>query len=181
MLELAARLACRGPVSVLDGGDRFQAHMVARSIRRYLPSGAGLTAALERTLLARAFTCYQMLTLLDEYPDVPGRPSTEEALPAPGPEAEALPPACPLLPPTLVLDLLATFYDENVSLIESRRLLELCIKHLNRLAARAPLAVSIRPPRPRSDRLVLVERLEAETPQVYRLEPPSPPEPPRLF
>jgi hypothetical protein len=46
--------------------------------------------------LSRAFTCYQMLALLAETP-------------AGG-------------PPTLVLDLLDTFYDESVPLHESRRL-----------------------------------------------------------
>jgi hypothetical protein len=136
-------------------------------------------------LLARAFTCYQMLTLLDEYPDTSGHPSTEEVVSLERilqeQEPEGRQTAYLLPPPTLVLDLLATFYDENVSLVESRRLLELCINHLNRMAARAPLAVSIRPPRTISDRFVLVERLESETPQVYRLEPPEPIETPRLF
>ena len=70
MLDLAARLGSRGPVSIIDGGDRFQAHVVSRAVRHHLPpgsSGLDLPAALERIMLARAFTCYQMVTLLDDY------------------------------------------------------------------------------------------------------------------
>src|SRR5512146_2960645 len=92
MLDLAARLAVGGPVRVLDCGNRFNVYPVARAIRSRTGS---LQAALQRIHLARAFTCYQVLALLEEAPDE----ST----------------------PTLVLDLLATFYDEDVKLPETQR------------------------------------------------------------
>ena len=43
MLETAARFSLRGPVRVLDGGNHFNAYIVARSIRRFtadIDSGA---------------------------------------------------------------------------------------------------------------------------------------------
>ncbi|MDX1436817.1 MAG: hypothetical protein R3335_08405 [Anaerolineales bacterium] len=196
MLDLAARLGSRGSVSVVDGGDRFQAHVVSRAVRRYLPPGSGgqdHAAALERIMLARAFTCYQMVTLLDEYlahPQLrtpPGRwfPRGRTLLIGEGRLSKSAPGSSPHSPfpppPTLVLDLLSTFYDESVPLAESQRLLGICISYLERMAKRAPLAVSVKPPRPVSDRQVLVERLEAAASEVYRLEAPTPVEPPRLF
>jgi hypothetical protein len=56
LLNLAAELADRGPLLVLDGGNRFNAYPVAR--RLHDPT------ALERLQVARAFTCFQMQALL---------------------------------------------------------------------------------------------------------------------
>jgi hypothetical protein len=163
MMELAARLARLGPVRIVDGGDRFRAHIVARSLRRNPPPvDPRLHAALERIQLARAFTCYQLVTLLED-----------------------LTCAAPRQPqgrlPTLALDLLSTFYDENVSLAESRRLLDLCLAYLQGLSAEGPLAVSVRPPRAAGPRSSLVDQLAVAAGQVVRLEPDSPPQQPRLF
>jgi hypothetical protein len=94
MVETAARLALNGSVRVLDGGNRFNVYPVAQAVRRITPR---LEETLSHISLSRAFTCYQMLTLLEE--------------------TTAQPVA------TLVLDLLSTFLDENVTLVESRRLL----------------------------------------------------------
>ena len=102
MLELSARLSAAGDLRVLDGGNRFNVYPVARAVRRYT---SDLTGALARIRLARAFTCYQMAALLAETP------------------ADGL--------PTLVIDLLATFYDDNAKLTESQRLLADCIPHLD--------------------------------------------------
>jgi hypothetical protein len=82
-----------------------------------------LKQALARIYLARAFTCYQMLTLLSETPAIPRQP-------------------------TLALDLLATFYDESVRATDALHLLENCLADLRRLSAHAPVVVSGRPPRP---------------------------------
>jgi len=57
LLDLAAGLAARGPLLVLDGGNRFNAYPVARQL-----NGA---AALEHLQIARAFTCFQMQALLE--------------------------------------------------------------------------------------------------------------------
>ena len=82
--------------------------------------------------------------------------------------------------PTLVLDLLSTFYDENVSTEESLRLLQECTAHLQRLNRMAPVAVSVRPGPPESRPELLTAMLEAAS-QVWTLEPHIPKPPPRLF
>jgi hypothetical protein len=120
MLSLTARLAQRGPLRVLDGGNRFNAYTVARELRR--AGTLDQTQALSRIRVARAFTCHQVLSLLENTP----RQST----------------------PTLVIDLLDTFYDESVNLEERRRLAHKCAGHLRSLSQFATVAVSVRPPRP---------------------------------
>jgi len=100
LLALTARLAEVGPVRVVDGGNHYNVYPVARAAR-------GQPEVLERIRVSRAFTCHQMLALL-------------ESLPA-GPV------------PFVVLDLLGTFYDENVRAGERKRLLGQCLAHLNRL------------------------------------------------
>jgi hypothetical protein len=142
MIELAATLALRGPVRVLDGGNRFDAFRLARLIRRQTPQ---LDQALERVQVARAFTCYQVVTLFEQTPAVTR--------------------------PQLVLDLLATFYDENVSLKESHRLLRIVLGHLDRLRRQAPVAVSIHPPS-QPERAGLVDALKEAADHVLIRETP---------
>jgi hypothetical protein len=160
LLDLAARLARRGPLRLLDGGNRLDVYAlnlaVARALDRGGPGGSpgSLREVLERIQLARAFTCYQLVALLRDTP-------------AAG-------------TPTIVLDLLATFYDESVPAVESRRLLRTCIVHLARLNRAAPVAVSARPAMP-VNRPELLEFLAAAAGQVWMLEPEAPREPPRLF
>jgi hypothetical protein len=117
-----------------------------------------LKEALARITLARAFTCYQMLTLLSETPAIPHQP-------------------------TLALDLLATFYDESVPAAEALRLLERCLVDLRRLSAQAPVVVSARPPRPgrgftygftpESARPELMEALKAAADEMAAWEAPA--------
>ena len=118
MLAMASRLAPGHVVRVLDGGNQFNAYTVSREIRRHT---AALSQAMNNIRLSRGFTCYQMVVLLADTPTIPERP-------------------------VLVLDLLATFYDESVPLAESRRLLENAMVHLKRLSRSAPVMVSARPP-----------------------------------
>ena len=146
-----ARLARSGPQRLLDGGNCFQAHRIARLLRR---DTTDLSAALGNIHVARAFTCYQVATLLAETP----------ALPI----------------PTLVLDLLTTFQDENVPQHERQRLLTVSLGHLRRLSHRAPtlLSVSLERAEASADLLAL---LEEAADQVWRFEPQPPAEPLRLF
>ncbi len=132
MLELAAQLAVQGGLRALDCGNRFNIYPVGRAIRRRTTR---VDETLERIILSRAFTCYQVLALLEESP--------EESI------------------PTLVLDLLATFYDEDVKLPESRRLLGRCLLHLQRLSRQAPVVVSACPPKAMvyAERIGLLETL----------------------
>jgi hypothetical protein len=157
MLDLAARLSLRGSLHVLDGGNQFDAYRVAVAVRRHTPDLAG---ALARISLARVFTCYQMETLLANTP--------------------------PQTAPTLVMDFLSTFYDENVSFGERSRLLERCARQLRRLSRRAPVLVSARPARrlsaEQAERFHLTEALRAAADQVFEIQPPPEPlPPPRLF
>ena len=142
LLDLAARLAVRGPLRVLDGGNQFNAYPVARAIRRYTPDLANI---LQDIRLARAFTCYQMAALIADSP------------------AGAV--------PTLVFDLLATFYDENISLFDSRRLLSTCLAKLQRMGQTGPVIVGAQPPGPVSqERKVLLDQLRKSTPQVWEVQ-----------
>jgi hypothetical protein len=151
MLALAARLALRGALRVLDGGNRFNAYHVARLLRSLKDEDPA--AALARIQVARAFTCYQMTALLEQ--------------------------TLPQGAPTLVIDLLDTFYDESAPLPQRRRLAVRCADHLRRLGQRAWVVVSLRPPQP--DPTGLSEIICAAADRALFLDEIAPPPPPRLF
>ena len=115
LLELMARLTEHGSVYALDGGNAFQGYRLAEIMRRRSPEYAALLA---RVMLTRVFTCYQMSALLSE----------EEFGPV----------------PLLVLDFLATFYDQSVRAADRRRLLTGCLARLKRLSQRAPVVIWVR-------------------------------------
>lgn len=151
MNELTARLAAAGPLLVLDGGNSFDAYGLSRLLRHQVPDWK---AALERTKLARAFTCHQMSTLLEQ----------TAALPQ----------------PTLVLEVLDTFYDENIPLPERQRLLKGCLKDLRRLAEVTSVAISAAPLKPGQPPEFL-EQLVSTAGQVWHFETPQIAPPPSLF
>jgi hypothetical protein len=153
MLELAGGLVHLGRVRVLDGGNQFNAYLLARSLRR---RSAEIFSLLDSITLARAFTCYQMETMLAESRDIAA--------------------------PTIVLDLLGTFFDENVPLPERKRLLTHCTEHLYRLSRLAPLAVGARPADPSSERGELLAILREAADQVWEigLTPSLPQQPSQL-
>jgi hypothetical protein len=113
--ELVARLALQGELYILDCGNTFQGYRLARALYQRT---ADIEAVMRRVMLSRAFTCYQVETLLCEEVFVPQ--------------------------PILVLDFLSTFYDQNVRAAERRRLLKVCIRRLQALSQRAPVAVWVR-------------------------------------
>jgi hypothetical protein len=154
MLDLAARLALRGSVRILDAGNQCNVYPIAQRLRRVTHD---LNAALRRIQVQRAFTCYQVATLL------------VEASPAPT--------------ATLVLDFLATFYDQDVKLPEAARLLRGCLSHLQRLAEQAPVLVSARPPAAAcAERQPLLELLREAAGQRWEMEEEQPDAgPPGLF
>lgn len=148
LLTLAAHLAWRGAVRVLDGGNRFNAYRLARALARL--QRADPQPALERVTIARAFTCYQMAALLNETPG-----------------------GCQ---PVLVADLLDTFYDQSAFLVERRRLLQGCLDDLTRLSREAVVVVHLRPPRrPQVDAAGLLERVQAAADQILFQEELTPP------
>ena len=162
MLETAARFSLHGPVKVLDGGNHFNAYIVARSIRHFT---ADIDSALSDISLARAFTCYQMEALL-----------SDAALQIHHLPENAHPPVM------LVFDLLATFYDENVNLIERQRLLALCRRYFKVIAARSPLLISLRPAQPtRPDQQSLLDEMLGFVDNLWQAETVVPSAMPRLF
>ncbi len=116
LCQLAAALALKGDVIVLDGGGGFNAYRTAHAIRART---AALFAVQARIAVARAFTCREVLHLLRHTPDRRA--------------------------PVLILDLLATFYDEAVTDLQSYHLLSLCLKEVLRLQRRAPVVIALSP------------------------------------
>jgi hypothetical protein len=119
LFEMVARLALQGPLYVLDGGNTFQGYFLARVLRRQTRD---IAVPMRRVLLSRAFTCYQMSALLE------GLLAERDFEPH----------------PVLVLDFLGTFYDQDVRAPERRRLLHGCIRRLQALACRVPVAMWVR-------------------------------------
>jgi len=154
LLPLVARLAPGSALRILDCGNCFNVYVVARELRRHT---TGVQEALERIHVSRAFACYQAAALLAE--------TTAEML------SGTL--------PTIVLDLLSTFADENVGEAERRRLLAGCVHHLLRLKHGAAVTVSV------SLHSVLdaswLVGLEEAADRIWRLEPELLPLPPRLL
>ncbi len=207
LLTAATTMAAGGlPVRLFDGGNSFDGYFVARLARqlaltaprpapesldedrRDFPAGASSRLrrassrfvalrrassrlrtpeghpagdpydTLDRMHLSRAFTCFQMAELIENAP--------------PGSE------------PLIVLELLATFYDESVPLRDSERLLATTLAHLRRLAAAGPVIIGAREPQTLvKERWLLLDQLQASADAAWMLRPPAP-EPvlqPRLF
>jgi hypothetical protein len=151
MTLLTARLAMNNRVRLVDAGNCFDGYGLARQLRLQTPRWQ---QALERVSVARAFTCYQVETLLSET------------------VADTA--------PVLVLNLLDTFYDENVRLPERQRLLRVSLGELGRLSHMASVAVSASYPKP-GQPAELLEALARAAGQVWSYEEPQPVEPLRLF
>lgn len=115
LFEMVARLAVQGPLYVLDAGNTFQGYYLARALRRY---SSDIATPMQRVMLSRAFTCYQIAAQLEETIS-----DTQ---------------------PILLLDFLSTFYDQGVRTADRRRLLNTCLRRLQSLSRRVPLAMWIR-------------------------------------
>lgn len=154
MLDLAARLALCGSVRILDAGNQCNIYPIAQRLRQ---ATHDVNAALQRIQIQRAFTCYQVATLLVE-----ARPASTA---------------------TLVLDFLSTFYDQDVKLPEATRLLRGCLNDLLRLAEQAPVLVSARVPLAAcAERQPLLELLRAAAAQRWEMDEAQPVAgPPSLF
>ena len=140
---LTAQIALHSPVTVLDGGNRFPAYQTVRMLRGLTPD---IVPAAKRIFIRRAFTCHQMLALLESTPALPQ--------------------------PYIVLDLLATFYDENVSSAEVNRLLNRCLVQLDRLKWIAPTIVTLT--HSPSERSFLGETVRSRADQIVDIEIPFP-------
>jgi hypothetical protein len=112
--ELFASLALRGSFYAIAGGEWLPTYAMVHAVRRRTTE---VQQVLGRVRLARPFTCYQVLDLLEDI-----RPERD---------------------PILVLDLLHHFYNPDIQLPVRRRVLEQCCKHLQRLALLRPLLVFV--------------------------------------
>jgi energy-converting hydrogenase Eha subunit H len=115
LMTMIAALAVSGCVYVIDGGNRFDGYALARALRRRT---ADIQTALKQVWLSRAFTCYQMMAVLAELP--------------------------PDGTPVIVLDMLATFLDENIAMKKRQRLLDNSLGLLRRISQEAPVAIWVR-------------------------------------
>ena len=120
LLDLSARLALSGPLLLLDCGNRANPLPIVKEPRRLTPDPIG---ALDNITAARAFTCYQVVVLLEQ-----------------------LEQRAPVQQPVIIFDLLASFYDESIDYAEGLRLLEHALDCLTHVRSNAPLLVSARPP-----------------------------------
>ena len=148
---LITHLAMTTPLKILDGGNSINVHQLSRQIRRRTEQ---VFQILDRVHLARAFTCYQMLAMLCEAPSGPF--------------------------PIVALELLATFCDESVSLMERTRLLKQSLLEIERLSQSAPVLITA------SDTPLLESEnwltlLEKNADQVWRLEKQPTPSTLRMF
>ena len=114
--DLISELAQRGPVTVLDGGNCFPAYRIAQLVRR---KSLQVGVISKRIFVQRAFTCYQMVSLLENTPA--------------------------LNQPHIVLNLLSTFQDDQIHPKEAERLLTICLAHIERLCLAAPMAITLEP------------------------------------
>ena len=152
-----ARLAFNGPLRILDGGGRFNPYSLGRPLRHLTPQVAEVMQGIH---IQRSFTCYQMAALLDEI-SIHDDDAT----------------------PLLALDLLTTFYDEDVAAHERRRLLTGVLERLNRLSQIVPVAVTAAP-RSEEDEDPWLAALEVglENPRTWWFDTtPTPPLPLTLF
>ena len=140
---LTAGLALHSAVTLLDGGNRFPAYQTVRMLRRMT---LDIVPVAKRIFVRRAFTCYQMLELLESTPALPQ--------------------------PYIVLDLLASFYDENVPLPEVNRLLDRSLVQLDRLKLAAPIVVTLG--QPQMERSCLYEKVRSRGDQTIDIEIPFP-------
>ena len=108
----------------------------------------GRTEIIDRIHVQRAFICFEVAKLLMQKPANHG--------------------------PVLILDMLSTFYDENLQIHTRKFLLEGCLLNLERLSAGAGLAVTVSLPPKSSDSFPLFERLQSAAPQVLTYAMPAP-------
>lgn len=141
-MALIAELGLRGTVTIMDGGNRYRPYQVATFLRR---KTVDISIAANRLFSRRAFTCYEMNTLLSSTPS--------------------------LNQPYLILDLLNTFYDDHVPAHEADRLLKSCLCQIQRLVLSGPVVVTLAPPLV-EERGFLLEQICAQADEVIVKELP---------
>mgnify|MGYP000921220841 FL=1 len=146
LMEIAAKLAMQSQVLILDGGNCFDGFTLTRTLRT---NTSDIQTVLERILLSRIFTCYQMATMLETCP-------REQK-------------------PLMVLDILSTFLDENVKLSIRKQLFRNCLAHLQHISQSAPVFIWARY---RSSTVIddgwLLDTLKDAADAIWHFETPEP-------
>jgi hypothetical protein len=112
--ELIAKMALRGPLTIIAGSEWIPAYKVARLLRHKTKA---VKQTLDRVHLTRAFTCYQLLDLIETTRPIPE--------------------------PLFVLDFLHTFHSPDIPLNVRLRVLRQCTQNLQRLSLSRPVAFLI--------------------------------------
>lgn len=147
---LLAELVQRGPLTVLDSGNRFPAYRIVQEIRK---RGPHIKEGTERLFLRRAFTAYQTLHLLES--------------------------ASATAHPHILLDLLAPLQDDQLHLREADRLLTQYLLHIERLALNAPILLCLTT-QVREEKSFLLQRLTDRADQIFTRTNPTLPQPSQL-
>lgn len=122
---------------VVDGDNSFRSYRIARY-------------ALAQVKVARAFTCYQLVEIVER---LSRRTATVNCA------------------GIVCLGLLGTFYDEDVVLPEAHRLLQAMITHLKLLSDRWLVLVTVRPPPSKMrNRLGLLQALMPQADAIHILQ-----------
>jgi len=111
--ELVHHFIARGDLRVIVGGNRFSLERLPLVLGENI---GNLHKALQRVKISRGETCYQLLNALQK---------------TPGANI-----------PLVVMDMLDSFYEEDLTEGEVSRVLADSLKHLRRLSEHAPLLIS---------------------------------------
>lgn len=112
--ELIFQQALENPVWILDAGNCFDPYRIVRQIRMQTPQ---VKAVLGRIQVARAFTCFQVVTLLEQTQITQGS--------------------------IFILRLLTTFMDEMIQMGDRMRLLKQVDVQIERLCQCVPITVTM--------------------------------------
>ena len=136
--DLVLNRAMDSPVWILDAGNCFNPYQIVRQIRMQTPQ---VKAVLERIQVARAFTCFQVVSLLEQTQVNSGS--------------------------IFILRLLTTFADEMIQTKDRMRLLKRVDSQIERLGRRVPLTITLNTTRFEGDPIMdWASRLQARADKI---------------
>jgi hypothetical protein len=142
-----------GPVLILDAGNCFNPFRLTRQIRRQTHQ---IQPVLDRIQVARAFTCFQVVSLLEQTYNPKG--------------------------PVFILRLLTSFADEMIPVYERLRLLKQVDRHVDRLRQATSVIVMIKNTHFQGDPLLeWLSQFQSRADEVVFPEPGIRPQPATLF
>lgn len=129
MQEFVGRFALQTEIKVIVGANRISFDQLPLILGERVGE---VYEVMDRILVSRAESCYQMEDVL--------------AALEPGPA------------PIIIIDMLASFYDEDLSLGEVTLLLKKCLRRIHQLSDAAPILISAEVDAARPELLELLER-----------------------